>query len=81
MLKRSNRTAVFANHVVFPGGIFDQSDENIEWLKYFQEIGITQQSLKELLVVDSKIERPTILSQQGTGCYDRFFKNSIIWAR
>lgn len=59
----------------------DLSDESVEWLKYFQEFGITQEALKQLVVVDGKTERPKILAAQGTGCYDRFFKSRKIWAR
>lgn len=81
MIKRSDRTAIIQNQCVFPGGICDSFDENIEWLKYFDEFGINQQSLKEFVLVDNNTERPKILAPQGTGCYDRFFKSSKIWAR
>lgn len=81
MLKRSDRTALFKNQGVFPGGIYDTFDESVEWLKYFEEFGVTQQSLKDLLVIDGIAERPRILAPQGNGCYDRFFKKSKIWAR
>lgn len=81
MLRRSDRTALFKNQGVFPGGIFDPFDESVEWLKYFEEFGVDQQSLRDLLIVDNQTERPKILAPQGTGCYDRFFKSSKIWAR
>ncbi|KNC22246.1 hypothetical protein FF38_00605 [Lucilia cuprina] len=81
IIKRSDRTALVKNQGVFPGGIYDPFDESIEWLKYFQEFGVEQQLLKELLVIDGETERPKILAPQGTGCYDRFFKSSKIWAR
>lgn len=82
MLKRSDQTALFKNQGVFPGGIYDPYDESVDWLKYFEEFGITQQSLKDLLVLDNgKTERPKIFQPQGNGCYDRFFKKSKIWAR
>ncbi|XP_061396331.1 acyl-coenzyme A diphosphatase NUDT19-like [Musca vetustissima] len=81
LIKRSDKTAISTNQGVFPGGIFDAADESIEWLKYFQEFGITQDELKQLVVVDTKTERPKILAPQGTGCYDRFFKSNKIWAR
>ncbi|XP_065355893.1 acyl-coenzyme A diphosphatase NUDT19 [Calliphora vicina] len=81
ILKRSDRTALIKEQGVFPGGIYDPFDESIEWLKYFEEFGVTQQSLKELVIIDGETERPKILAPQGTGCYDRFFKNSKIWAR
>lgn len=73
---------MFKNQAVFPGGIYDAYDENVEWLKYFEEFGVSQQALKELLVLDNgETERPKILQPQGNGCYDRFFKKSKIWAR
>ncbi|XP_058981169.1 acyl-coenzyme A diphosphatase NUDT19 [Musca domestica] len=81
LIKRSDKTAIVQNQGVFPGGILDLSDESVEWLKYFQEFGISQEALKQLVVVDGKTERPKILAAQGTGCYDRFFKNHKIWAR
>ncbi|TMW39306.1 hypothetical protein DOY81_015614, partial [Sarcophaga bullata] len=82
LFKRSDHTAFFKNQGVFPGGIYDAYDESVEWLKYFEEFGVTQQSLKELLVLDNGVtERPKILQPQGNGCYDRFFKKSKIWAR
>ncbi|KAM7352050.1 acyl-coenzyme A diphosphatase NUDT19 isoform 1-T3 [Cochliomyia hominivorax] len=81
ILKRSDRTSLFKNQGVFPGGIYDPFDESVEWLKYFEEFGVNQQSLRDLVIIDNKTERPKILAPQGTGCYDRFFKNSKIWAR
>lgn len=83
MIKRSDRTAMVRNQVVFPGGMFDAFDESIEWLKYFEQCGVSQQALKDLVLVDTKaaLERPKILAPQGNGCYDRFFKSSKIWAR
>lgn len=80
MLKRSDATAMLPNHTVFPGGLLDpEGDENVEWLKYFEEFGVPEQALRRL-VLTSK-DRPSILAPQGTGCYDRFFKRSKIWAR
>ncbi|XP_037927778.1 nucleoside diphosphate-linked moiety X motif 19 [Teleopsis dalmanni] len=79
MIKRSERTALFENQAVFPGGMFDAFDESVQWLEYFEAFGVTQQQLKELVIISDN--RPAILAPQGNGCYDRFFKRSSIWAR
>lgn len=80
MLKRTEATAIAANQTVFPGGLLEtDADESVAWLQYFEEFGVTQASLRDLILVSE--ERPAILAPQGTGCYDRFFKRSKIWAR
>ncbi|KAL9874953.1 acyl-coenzyme A diphosphatase NUDT19 isoform 1-T3 [Glossina fuscipes fuscipes] len=61
MLKRSDRTAFIEDQTVFPGGLYDESDEVIEWLKYFESFGVTEQMFEKLL---------------GGRCYDQLF-NSI----
>lgn len=80
MLKRSDATAMMPNHTVFPGGLLDtEGDENVEWLTYFQQFGVPERALRRLVLLST--DRPAILAPQGTGCYDRFFKRSKIWAR
>ncbi|XP_017004832.2 acyl-coenzyme A diphosphatase NUDT19 [Drosophila takahashii] len=80
MLKRSDATAVMVNQTVFPGGLLDsEADESVEWLQYFEEFGVPQEALRRLVLI--RDDRPAILAPQGTGCYDRFFKRSRIWAR
>jgi len=80
MLKRSDATAAMVNQTVFPGGLLDSDgDENVAWLQYFEEFGVPQEALRRLVLI--RDDRPAILAPQGTGCYDRFFKRSRIWAR
>ncbi|XP_016945063.3 acyl-coenzyme A diphosphatase NUDT19 isoform X1 [Drosophila suzukii] len=80
MLKRSDATAAMVNQTVFPGGLLDsEADENVAWLQYFEEFGVPQEALRRLVLI--RDDRPAILAPQGTGCYDRFFKRSRIWAR
>ncbi|XP_017069628.2 LOW QUALITY PROTEIN: nucleoside diphosphate-linked moiety X motif 19 [Drosophila eugracilis] len=80
MLKRSDATAVMVNQTVFPGGLLDtEADENVAWLQYLEEFGVPQEALRRLVLI--RDDRPAILAPQGTGCYDRFFKRSRIWAR
>ncbi|KAH8255315.1 hypothetical protein KR038_000912 [Drosophila bunnanda] len=80
MLKRSDATAMVVNQAVFPGGLLDtEADENVAWLQYFEEFGVPQEELRRLVLI--RDDRPAILAPQGTGCYDRFFKRSRIWAR
>ncbi|KAH8319195.1 hypothetical protein KR067_013394, partial [Drosophila pandora] len=79
MLKRSDTTAVVLNQTVFPGGLLDEADESVAWLQYFEEFGVPQKELRRLVLISN--DRPAILAPQGTGCYDRFFKNTIIWSR
>ncbi|XP_030377052.1 nucleoside diphosphate-linked moiety X motif 19-like [Scaptodrosophila lebanonensis] len=80
MLKRSAQTAIVQNQAVFPGGLLDTTaDENVSWLQYFEEFGVPQDALRQLVLISD--HRPSILAPQGTGCYDRFFKRSHIWAR
>lgn len=80
MLNRSDATAMMPNHTVFPGGLLDtEGDENVEWLTYFEQFGVPEHALRRLVL--SSTDRPAILAPQGTGCYDRFFKRSKIWAR
>ncbi|EDW03191.1 GH10627 [Drosophila grimshawi] len=80
MLKRSEATAITSNHSVFPGGLLDtEADENVAWLDYFEQFGVSQAALRRLVLIDE--HRPAILAPQGNGCYDRFFKRSKIWAR
>lgn len=49
MLKRSDRTSLIDDQTVFPGGLYDESDEAIEWLKYFEKFGVTEQVFDKLL--------------------------------
>ncbi|EDW78048.2 uncharacterized protein Dwil_GK24223 [Drosophila willistoni] len=80
MLKRSDRTAIMPNQTVFPGGLLDtEADETVAWLQYFDEFGIKEEALRQLVLIHDN--RPNILAPQGTGCYDRFFKRTSIWAR
>ncbi|XP_030569813.1 nucleoside diphosphate-linked moiety X motif 19 [Drosophila novamexicana] len=80
MLKRSEATAVAQNQTVFPGGLLDvEGDESVAWLEYFEQFGVSQESLRSLILISE--HRPGILAPQGNGCYDRFFKRSKIWAR
>ncbi|KAH8412292.1 hypothetical protein KR009_001024, partial [Drosophila setifemur] len=80
MLKRSDATAMVVNQVVFPGGHLDtEADESVAWLQYFEEFGVPEEALRHLVLI--RDDRPAILAPQGTGCYDRFFKSSRIWAR
>nr|XP_017108653.2 nucleoside diphosphate-linked moiety X motif 19 isoform X2 [Drosophila bipectinata] len=80
MLKRSDNTAVVPNQTVFPGGLLDsEADESVDWLQYFEEFGVPQKELRRLVLISN--DRPAILAPQGNGCYDRFFKNSVIWSR
>lgn len=80
MLKRTDATAMATNQTVFPGGLLEvEADESVAWLQYFEEFGVTQASLRGLVLISE--QRPSILAPQGTGCYDRFFKRSKIWAR
>ncbi|ALC39499.1 CG10195 [Drosophila busckii] len=80
MLKRSDVTSMAMNHAVFPGGMLDtQGDENVAWLDYLEQFGVPQEALRSLVLIND--QRPSILAPQGTGCYDRFFKRSTIWAR
>ncbi|EDW13470.2 nucleoside diphosphate-linked moiety X motif 19 [Drosophila mojavensis] len=80
MLKRTDAIAVATNQTVFPGGLLEvEADESVAWLQYFEEFGVLQASLRGLVLISE--QRPTILAPQGTGCYDRFFKRSKIWAR
>ncbi|XP_032581657.1 nucleoside diphosphate-linked moiety X motif 19 [Drosophila sechellia] len=80
MLKRSDATAIAVNQTVFPGGLLDSAaDESVGWLQYLEEFGVPQEALRRLVLI--RDDRPAILAPQGTGCYDRFFKRSHIWAR
>ncbi|KAH8404925.1 hypothetical protein KR222_010669 [Zaprionus bogoriensis] len=80
VLKRSDATSIMPNQCVFPGGLLDaDGDESVAWLNYFEEFGVPEQALRRLVVIGE--HRPAILAPQGTGCYDRFFKRSKIWAR
>jgi len=80
MLKRSDATAILPNQSVFPGGLLDtEGDESVAWLEYFEQFGIAEAQLRRLILISEN--RPGLLAPQGTGCYDRFFKRSKIWAR
>lgn len=80
MLKRSDATAMVPNQSVFPGGLLDtEGDESVAWLEYFEQFGIPEVQLRRLILISEN--RPGLLAPQGTGCYDRFFKRSKIWAR
>lgn len=80
MLKRSDATAVVVNQSVFPGGMLDvEGDESVAWLEYFEQFGVHEKQLRRLVLISES--RPGVLAPQGTGCYDRFFKRSKIWAR
>ncbi|XP_034474673.1 nucleoside diphosphate-linked moiety X motif 19 isoform X2 [Drosophila innubila] len=80
MLKRSDATAIAPNHSVFPGGLLDtEGDESVAWLEYLDHFGVPEEQLRRLVLVND--QRPALLAPQGTGCYDRFFKRSKIWAR
>ncbi|KQS61884.1 uncharacterized protein Dere_GG21629, isoform C [Drosophila erecta] len=80
MLKRSDATAMVVNQTVFPGGLLDtEADESVAWLQYLEEFGVPKEALRRLVL--TRDDRPAILAPQGTGCYDRFFERSRIWAR
>ncbi|KAM8715163.1 hypothetical protein ACLKA7_002243 [Drosophila subpalustris] len=80
MLKRSDATALVLNQSVFPGGMLDvEGDESVAWLEYFDHFGVSEEQLRRLVLISE--HRPGVLAPQGTGCYDRFFKRSKIWAR
>uniref|UniRef100_A0A1A9V1K4 Nudix hydrolase domain-containing protein n=1 Tax=Glossina austeni TaxID=7395 RepID=A0A1A9V1K4_GLOAU len=61
MLKRSDRTSLIDDQTVFPGGLYDDSDEAIEWLKYFEKFGVTEQMLDKSL---------------GGRCYDQLYNST-----
>ncbi|XP_030377053.1 nucleoside diphosphate-linked moiety X motif 19-like [Scaptodrosophila lebanonensis] len=51
MTTRARRTALAANHCVFPGGVLDkQGDENAEWLQYFEQFGVSDDMLQALII-------------------------------
>lgn len=52
LFKRSAKSSFMANHAVFPGGVFEKSDESKDWLKYFESSGITPSKLSELTRVE-----------------------------
>ena len=54
LFKRSEKSSFMGNHAVFPGGVFEQSDQSLEWLKYFEASGIPSHKLNEL----TRIEGP-----------------------
>lgn len=59
-IKRSDRTAAIKDQCVFPGGIFERTDENEEWLEYFKEFGVSESDLLYLILPHS-VPRPHIL--------------------
>lgn len=52
MFKRSAKSSFMKNHAVFPGGVFEKSDENQEWLNYFESSGISPAKIAELTRID-----------------------------
>lgn len=58
LFKRSEKSSFMGNHAVFPGGVFEKSDESQDWLHYFQSSGVTSNKLSELTRVEGS--RPPI---------------------
>lgn len=51
MLKRSPKTSLKPNHLVFPGGMTERMDESQLWIKYFEKFGINPKLLTDLTAV------------------------------
>ncbi|XP_037959769.1 nucleoside diphosphate-linked moiety X motif 19-like [Teleopsis dalmanni] len=66
LFKRTPETAYAPDHCVFPGGSFEiTADESTDWLDYFQEFGITDAKLQELIIDPSTTNRPSPLMTGG----------------
>ena len=71
MIKRSEKTAAIHEQAVFPGGLFEKSDESEEWLKYFEEFGVDYKSLQNL-ALNENIPRPPIFDKPEYTKVSRF---------
>ncbi|XP_055836490.1 acyl-coenzyme A diphosphatase NUDT19-like [Episyrphus balteatus] len=69
MLKRSERTSLRPNHVVFPGGIKESMDESPRWINYFKKIGIDDKLLRDLTVVNG--QRPGIFRKTSPNSIEK----------
>lgn len=52
LFKRSEKSSFMGNHAVFPGGVFEKSDQSQDWLHYFESSGITTSKLSELTRIE-----------------------------
>lgn len=66
-MKRSEHTAFMKNNLAFPGGGLEKQDETLEWLKYFENIGVSKK-LEELNVS----KHPAMILQNVEGQLQRF---------
>lgn len=69
MLKRSTKTSLRQNHVVFPGGIKERTDESPLWIEYFKRFEIDHKLLKDLSHVHG--HRPEIFQSTDSNSIEK----------
>lgn len=58
LFKRPPQSSFMPNSAVFPGGVFESSDETPLWRKHFESMGVSKQQLLTLTKTDG--EKPDI---------------------
>ncbi|XP_055920319.1 acyl-coenzyme A diphosphatase NUDT19-like [Eupeodes corollae] len=69
MFKRSKKTSLMPNHVVFPGGVKESLDESTNWIKHLNKIGIQEKCLKDLTLVHG--QRPGIFTKTSPNSIEK----------
>lgn len=78
MVKRSQLSSFMANAYVYPGGLAEKSDFSLEWLKVFEQCGISFETLRTEFVDGVQGPRPPMIEKPLTIAHNQKKVRSVI---